>query len=150
MGKLSQETEDKVRLLVATDRKILAIKLCREEAGLSIKKAKLAVDTVMNNPADLSNLRSKTSLETKLINKVWIELWDGRKTDAIKVYRQITGADHREAEAAIKLMEENPDIEPHLALSPVETHQRTSLLLFICFGFLAVALGFALVFWIAG
>jgi ribosomal protein L7/L12 len=92
---------------IQADRKINAIKLYREFTGLGLKEAKDAVDAMMSGkmPTQVVVERPYNFGGGDMMDKIQRELQAGRKINAIKLYREMTGLGLKEAKDAIDAME---------------------------------------------
>ncbi len=101
-----------LRRLLQANQKIAAIKLYRERTGASLKEAKDAVDNMARGmlasyPPQQMSASSSTGEE--ILDELTFEirrlLQANQKIDAIKLYRQETGASLKEAKDAIDRLE---------------------------------------------
>ena len=88
-----------VRASLANGRKIEAIKLYRELTGVGLKEAKEAVEAMMAAPSAAPVPSSNLDLEP--VRALMIK---GRKIEAIKLYRELTGVGLKEAKEAVEAM----------------------------------------------
>jgi ribosomal protein L7/L12 len=88
---------------ILTGEKNQAIKLYREEYGVGLKEAKDAVDSML--PAALIALLSADSAKT--LNQLLVE---HKKIQAVKLFREQTGAELRQAKDAVDYFETNLNI----------------------------------------
>jgi ribosomal protein L7/L12 len=89
-----------LRALLAEGRKIEAIKRFREETGAGLAEAKDAVEALDRGEPLASKESSDSSLEAELVSL----LEQGRKIEAIKVYREQTGTGLKEAKEAVEAL----------------------------------------------
>ena len=93
--------DDDIALLVQQGKKIDAIKLYRERTGVGLKEAKDAVEAMEAGreppPVETMNLAGEVEMAA-LVRQ-------GRKIDAIKLYRERTGMGLKEAKDAVEAME---------------------------------------------
>jgi ribosomal protein L7/L12 len=93
-----EDWKKQVCALLANDQKITAIKLYRERTGVGLKEAKDAVEAIQwgeqpQDPEDGDNQ----------FHQILISLLkQGRKIDAIKVYREVTGSGLKESKDVIE------------------------------------------------
>lgn len=111
---LDDESRAEVLSLIGEGRKIQAIKVFREVTGLGLKESKECVERLeamgaqagaqtgaeATEPAANSREMDHSSLE-----HLWTLINDGKKIEAIKFFRQRTGADLRSAKIAVENME---------------------------------------------
>lgn len=97
---------DELRQLVNEKKKIQAIKLYREETGANLQEAKRAVDYLEAQLRRGEEEERPASLDTGAgsMEEVQRLMQAGRKINAIKAYRQATGAGLKEAKVAIERM----------------------------------------------
>lgn len=93
--------EQQIRLMLAEGYKIGAIKLYRDQTGVSLKQAKDAVDAIeqgqpYERPGEIGQ-----DLERELTGL----LQDGKKIEAIKLFREQTGAGLKDAKDAVEAFE---------------------------------------------
>ena len=99
---------DRIRQLVQDGKKIEAIKLVREQTGLGLKEAKDAVDAIERGetadlrPRDTVTSHGVSGVDLNAINELLLQ---NKKIDAIKLYREQTGAGLKEAKDAIEAIE---------------------------------------------
>jgi len=91
------ELEAELRALLAEGRKIEAIKRYREETGAGLAAAKEAVEAVERGEPMAPTQPEDLTLETDVVSL----LEQGRKIDAIKLYRERTGTGLKEAKDAV-------------------------------------------------
>jgi len=111
------------------DNKIEAIRLFREMTGVGLKEAKAAVEQMQaNQSVNISTFTTSsvsvntggTTDETGALMAVQTLMKMGKKIEAIKVYRQLTGVGLAEAKAAVERMETG-DVTPPVTLPSVNT-----------------------------
>lgn len=88
-----------VRASLANGRKIEAIKLYRELTGVGLKEAKEAVEAMMAAPSAAPVPSSNLDLEP-----VRALVANGKKIEAIRLYRELTGTGLKEAKEIIDAM----------------------------------------------
>ena len=107
-----------VEALVIKGEKIRAIKLYREQTGLGLREAKEAIDLLessllLHGPSSLHPQEAGPDTEGRMPvmeppgEDVRRLLLEGKKIQAIKVYREQTGASLKDAKAAIDLLEQS-------------------------------------------
>ncbi|MCY3019047.1 MAG: ribosomal protein L7/L12 [Planctomycetota bacterium] len=106
----TQIPEDKwslIRAALADGRKIEAIKLYREFAGVGLKEAKDAVERLEAEPdsGPPTDLPASTRIPEDGWSLIRAALADGRKIEAIKLYREFTGVGLKEAKDAVGKLE---------------------------------------------
>ena len=100
---------DRLQQLVREGKKIEAIKLVRAQTGLGLKEAKDAVEAIERGerpeltPRATDARHGVSSVELDEINELLLQ---DKKIEAIKLYREQTGAGLKEAQAAIEAIEE--------------------------------------------
>jgi ribosomal protein L7/L12 len=90
--------EHQIRALLDGGQKIMAIKLYREHTGAGLKEAKDAVEAIQRGEPSQDPEESDSSLQQTLVSL----LQQGRKIDAIKVFREVTGSGLKESKDAIE------------------------------------------------
>jgi ribosomal protein L7/L12 len=102
---------------IQANRKINSIKLYREFTGLGLKEAKDAVDDMMSGkmPTQVVVERPYNFGGDDMMDKIQRELQAGRKINAIKLYREMTGLGLKEAKDAIDEMEKGQMPSPSVA-----------------------------------
>jgi len=105
------ETAFRSRLVqeIAAGRTIVAIKWVRARTGLGLKEAKDMVDALgagdvgapLERPGDQLDFVDDVDFQARLL----VELAAGRKLEAIKLYRERTGADLKAAKDAVEALE---------------------------------------------
>lgn len=99
--------EGEIGRLIKAGNKIAAIKLLREQTGISLREAKYAVDRYDGLPGSLLGVPALPSSETgsKALEEELLPLIrESRKLQAIKVYRDRTGAGLKEAKDAVEAL----------------------------------------------
>lgn len=91
-----------VRASLAQGMKIQAIKLYREITGVGLKEAKEAVEAMQSQP--VSAQPSLKHLSEPDLEPVRTLMVLGKKIDAIKLYRELTGVGLKEAKDAVEAM----------------------------------------------
>ena len=115
------QRRDELLNLLQRDQKINAIKLFREDTGASLKDAKDAVDSIIAEsrltrlPGAISSLAqpvqpvtadvSAPGLDEAVLASIMVHLRNRQKINAIKVYRQYTGASLKDAKNAVEALE---------------------------------------------
>jgi len=106
-----------LRELIAQERKIEAIKLYRELTGLGLKEAKDAVDALESSmgtspPERIGSARNAevpveptSLLSGERMATISGHLFQGRTIEAIKLYREWTGAGLKEAKDQVEALE---------------------------------------------
>src|SRR5690348_15974612 len=100
--------ENEVRSLLSQGKKIAAVKLYKDQTGVSLRKAKEAVEA-LERSGDLPGGRPPAaagSFEAELVSL----LQRGQKIEAIKVYKERTGASLVEAKQAVEALESGGDL----------------------------------------
>ena len=87
-----------LRTLLTEGRKIEAIKRYREETGAGLAEAKDAIEALERGQPLATSEPVDTSLETEIVSL----LEQGRKIQAVKVYRERTGTSLKEAKDAVE------------------------------------------------
>jgi ribosomal protein L7/L12 len=100
---------DRIQQLVREGKKIEAIKLVREQTDLGLKEARDAVEGIERG--ELPDLTPHTVAAPRSVSGVDLDeitelLLQGKKIEAIKLYREQTGVGLREARDAIEAIEE--------------------------------------------
>jgi ribosomal protein L7/L12 len=126
---------DHIRQLVQDGKKIDAIKFVREQTGLGLKEAKDAVEAIERGESPDLPLRTVavphgvSGVDLDAINEL---LWQNKKIEAIKLYREQTGVGLKEAKDAIEAIEAtgwpplpNPPGQPATSTTP-PSRQKTS------------------------
>ena len=96
-----------INLEIAAGRKIQAIKLYREFTGEGLKEAKDAVEAIERGqrPSAPANFTMPVEEKTgELMAKIDQAIMAGNKIEAIKLYREMTGAGLKEAKDVIDAM----------------------------------------------
>ena len=97
-GEIGQDLESQLTGLLQEGRKIDAIKRFREATGAGLKQAKDAVEAIEQGQPLAAVGKQEDSFEYQLIEL----LQTGRKIEAIKLFRERTGADLKEAKDAVE------------------------------------------------
>ena len=96
---MDSDFEAEVRRLLANNRKIEAIKLYRDHTGAGLKEAKEAVELLeREGRLPLGDHRDLSNPSEEIVSL----LEQGRKIEAIKLYREQTGAGLKEAKEAVE------------------------------------------------
>ena len=90
--------ESAVKGLLEEGRKIEAIKLCREHTGAGLAEAKAAVEAFEQGEPLPARRAAGSDVEWDLVSL----LEQGRKLEAIKLYREQTGSGLKEAKDAVE------------------------------------------------
>lgn len=98
---------DEIASLLAQGNKMEAIKLFRERTDVGLKEAKDAVEAMERDKSPLSPDR----LESKQEQEVLVLLREGKKMEAIKLYRQATGAGMKDSREAVEALAVEHGIE---------------------------------------
>ena len=99
---IASDLEAEVRRLLAGGQKVEAIKLLRERTGAGLAEAKTAVESLeAGGPAALA---ARPAVRAELEAELRAFLPD-RKIEAIKLYRERTGAGLKEAKEAVEALE---------------------------------------------
>jgi ribosomal protein L7/L12 len=97
MDTANADFEAELRALLAEGRKVAAIKRYREEMGVGLAEAKQAVEAIERDQPPPAGEPDDDSWQSQ----VAALLEDGRKLQAIKLYRERTGAGIKEAREAV-------------------------------------------------
>jgi large subunit ribosomal protein L7/L12 len=97
---MDADFEDELSTLLAQRRKIEAIKLYRDRTGASLKVAKDAVEALERGEALRIGPRPLGNVEEEIVSLVE----QGRKIEAIKLYRERFGAGLKEAKEAVEAL----------------------------------------------
>ncbi len=97
-----------LRALLAEGRKIEAIKLYRQETGAGLAKAKKAVEALERGEPRAPDNKADASLEADLLPL----LQQGRKIEAVKLYRERTNTGLKEAKEAVESLAADRGILP--------------------------------------
>lgn len=117
---MDAELEREIRALLEKGQKIEAIRLYREKTGAGLAQAKEAVEAIERGEPTARAIAS-SDLEARLLSL----LQEGMKIEAIKVYREETGA---------KLKEAKDYVEALAARHGIAAPTRTGCLIFILVG----------------
>ncbi len=96
----------KIQALLLAKKKIVAIKVYREETGATLREAKRGVESIeeqMRLGREQRSLAQESTDEGEM-QEVWQQLRAGHKIKAIKAYRVATGVGLKEAKAAVDRM----------------------------------------------
>lgn len=96
---------------INSGRKIEAIKLYREQTGKGLKEAKEAVEAMMRGEVPTQPQQTKTTLTSADEQEILTQLRDGRKIEAIKIHRKLTGAGLRDAKLAVDRLAQEHGIQ---------------------------------------
>jgi ribosomal protein L7/L12 len=118
--------------LLQHDQKIEAIKLYRERTGVGLKEAKDAVEAIQREERPQDPEESDNSFHQTLVSL----LKQGRKIDAIKVFREVTGSGLKESKDVV---------ESIAARHGLSGSQRIGCLGLIVLSLVILACGFTLV-----
>lgn len=86
--------------LLRQDQKLEAIKRYRQRTGVSLAEAKDAIEALERGDA----LPSRPQLDANLEQDLIVLLEKGKKIEAIKMYREATGVDLKEAKDTIEAL----------------------------------------------
>ena len=89
--------------LIRQGKKIAAIKLYREQTGAGLKEAKNAVDAYADGSA-YTDADNNPSHSTQASPEVLELIRQGRKIDAVKLYREQSGGGLKEAKDAVDIL----------------------------------------------
>ena len=96
---MDADFESELKSLLAEGRKIEAIKLYRDHAGAGLKEAKDAIEALeRGGDLPVPERRSFSNAEEEIV----FLLEQGRKIEAIKLYREQTGTGLKEAKEAVE------------------------------------------------
>ena len=101
-------SEDQIAAIaseLAAGRKLNAIKLCREFTGLGLAEAKAAVEQIESSndvPGGAADNAGPSDLSDDQLNSILAELRGQKMIQAIKLYREYTGAGLADAKAAVE------------------------------------------------
>lgn len=96
---LDKQTLRRIETEIAAGRKISAIKILGEATGLGLAEIKAAVEDMV--PGALSPA-GNSSARASSLQEVEEHLRSGKKIDAIKAYRELTGCGLKEAKEAVE------------------------------------------------
>lgn len=96
----AQSFEDELRALLAAGQKIEAIRRYREQMGAGLAEAKAAVEALERSDESAHGSAATAGFEPELLRL----LEQGRKIDAIRLYRERTGAGLKEAKDAVEAL----------------------------------------------
>jgi len=99
--------DESVRALVTKGRKIEAIKLYREAAGVSLKEAKETVEDIASGalPGGAGPASIQAQSTADWMSQVRALLQAGKKIEAVKLYREMAGVGLKEAKDAVDELE---------------------------------------------
>jgi ribosomal protein L7/L12 len=95
----SQDLEEQLRVLLAEGKKIEAIKVYRERTGAGLAEAKDAVEAL-----EAGQKLPSQAIDGGFENELVALLEQGQKIEAIRVYREKTGAGLKEAKDAVEAL----------------------------------------------
>lgn len=104
---ISNELEATLQVLILQNRKIEAIKKLRDATGCSLKEAKDHIDSYPDDPEQMPVQAPPTPAQGPLLidNELLMLLAQGRKLEAIKLYKDTTGQDLASCKAYIDKLE---------------------------------------------
>ena len=94
------DLEQQVRSLVRDKRKLEAVKVYKDQTGVSLKEAKDAVEAIENDERATGLGEPTGEMETELLRL----LHGGQKIQAVKLYKQRTGVQLIEAKQAVEAL----------------------------------------------
>jgi ribosomal protein L7/L12 len=97
---------EQIRVLLGQGRKIEAIKVFREATGAGLAEAKEAVEALEKGQDPLSRVKPGDGLESEVLAL----LEQGKKIEAIKVYRNRSGAGLKDAKDAVEALAKRHNI----------------------------------------
>jgi len=106
-----------IQRLIQSGQKIYAIKLFRETFGVGLKEAKDAVDAMEEGKSiDISGMQVQTSSvnfqsNAQSLAEIQRLLQGGQKIEAIKLFREMTGAGLKEAKDAVEAIERGESLD---------------------------------------
>ena len=110
--KLDVTDWSKLQQLINDGQKIQAIKFYRQLTGDGLKESKEFVERLENSPRilndkeDFERLKNNpTKLDDRNLNELRQMMRNGQKIQAIKLYRQLTGAGLKEAKESVERLE---------------------------------------------
>ena len=110
---LSRDAFNHVKNAIDRNRKIEAIKIFREATGAGLKESKEAVEMMIRNPGTFTpsdHMTTKTAdvdfeLTGEALDQINHAIDGNRKIEAIKIFREVTGAGLKDAKDAVEMME---------------------------------------------
>lgn len=102
--------QDRVHELVAAGKKIEAIKLYREQTGCSLVAAKNAVEAMLRGETP-PPVAPRPQMSSTTDQDIVALLHEGRKIEAIKLYREQAGGGLRDAKLAVDALAREHGIE---------------------------------------
>jgi ribosomal protein L7/L12 len=132
MPGLSLQQQHKIHAALQASRKIEAIKLYRTFTGTGLAEAKNAVERIeaegfewLGQPVEASDDGNSSFAEGRA--QIVELLKAGRKIEAIKVYRELTHVDLKQAKDEVEAMESTLDLKkPSAGRSPFEPKSSSS------------------------
>ena len=103
--------------LIRKGQKLEAIKLLREETGVSLEEAKEAVDHMDADPA--FDPIGATNQLSGVSDEVQQMAWEGREIEAIKLLREESGLGLKEAKRVVEQLRTDPTLPQGMKASPV-------------------------------
>lgn len=98
---MNGDFEAKLRSLLSEGQKIEAVKLYREEFGVGLAEAKEAVDALEQGESLTPRVsRTASAIEEEVLSL----LEQGRKIEAIKIYREHSGKGLKESKEAVEAL----------------------------------------------
>lgn len=112
---MTDDERKQIEALLLDGNKIEAIKAYREQTGLGLAEAKDAIEQMERTLVSGGSAASHTSQSTARGSgipdgdrfRIETSLLGGKKIEAIKIYREITGAGLKEAKHAVEQVEQN-------------------------------------------
>jgi ribosomal protein L7/L12 len=106
IGTLSGDVEDRVRQLIDRGQKIEALKEVRQATGMGLKQAKDYVDSIASQkPRPMIGSSASMGDRADAIGEVKNLVRSGKKIEAIKLYREISGVGLKQAKEEVERME---------------------------------------------
>jgi ribosomal protein L7/L12 len=96
----ADDLEQQIRELLSQGQRLEAVKQYRDRAGVGLQEAREAVQAV----ADRAGLSAADAVDADMEAELRELLNQGRKLEAVKLYRQRTGADLLEAKRAVEAL----------------------------------------------
>lgn len=118
---ISSDLESQVQALMQSGNKIEAIKVYRQATGVGLKEAKDAVEAVEGGQALFAPTSAPLVMPGDLQGQVQALLQSDNKIEAIKVYREATGAGLQEAKDAVEAFESGAPLSIGVTNQPVQS-----------------------------
>ncbi len=106
----NSQIQDRVHQLVAEGNKIEAIKLYREQTGCGLVEAKNAVEAMLRGETP-PPVAPRPQISSSTDQDIVALLHEGRKIEAIKLYREQAGGGLRDAKLAVDALAREHGIE---------------------------------------